>query len=307
MAVFDILMIDDDEGNFHSLKNYAAARQVVMRYARTLEEGMQQLQENNRIMGIMLDGKGLVKKGEQESLARTAFVHEALTQIALLEAKREKVFPKLVLTAWYDNLKESLHGRVAVFDKKKLALDENMKQKMFEYLVTHSQDSKEYAVRHKYANELTWMDIPYLYPGSDNKLFTILYAMEKNIVEAHHFNIIRDLYESVLKGLGEKDPALLPPDLFHRDGRPNLDWTLRYLGGLPITDRNKSMVFEKNEKGARIPSHVHDCATFIKEITSAFSHTNPGSFSPYAFKATVFSLLEFLKWYTTYVDQLSFK
>ena len=150
MTVYDILMIDDDQDNYHSLKNFASEKNVVLQYSRTLEEGMEELKSNTRILGIILDGKGLLHKDQSDSEANAAFVHEALSQIKLLEERRGKIYPICVLTAWYDNLKESLEPRgIKVFDKKKLAIDENQKDELFSYLMVQATDSVEYIIRSK--------------------------------------------------------------------------------------------------------------------------------------------------------------
>jgi hypothetical protein len=302
MAVFDILMIDDDAGNFHMLKNFAASRGVVLLYARTLEDGIQMLLSNDRIMAIILDGKGLILRDTYSSRANTGFVHEAMTQIALLEAKRNKVYPKCVLTAWYDHLKESLEGRIEVFDKKKLALDESLKSQLFDYLIVQSRDSLEYSVRQKFRQELEKMDEPYFPVSCENKLFQVLHKMERGDARQDDFNVIRDLYENLLKGINKRSKQLLPDKLFHIDGRPNLEWTLRYLGGWEVKDKSGLQIFPANPTGGLIPAHVHDCAFFIKEITSAYSHATDSPVSHYSYKASIYALLELVSWYVSWWD-----
>lgn len=308
MTVFDILIIDDDQGNFFSLNNFAAKKGIVLRYAKSLEEGMKELEDNTRIMGIILDGKGLIHKDDYAGTATSGFVHEALTRIAVLEATRKKEFPKCVLTAWYDNLKESLQGRgVMVFDKKKIALNEQFKHDLFDYLIERCKNTFEYSLREKFRIELTWMDEPYLLTKYEGKLFQVLYSMEYDTGKGLNFNLIREIYEQILKNINYFDKTLLPDFLFSNNGRPNLGWTLRYLEGKDITTNNGEIITEKNCFGFRVPDFIHDCAFFVKEITSVFSHANDNRHAPYAYKAAVFSLLEFIKWYVNWVIEIHSK
>ncbi|RYE39543.1 MAG: hypothetical protein EOP48_25655, partial [Sphingobacteriales bacterium] len=200
MTVYDLLMIDDDIDNYHALKNYAYEQQVVLKYARTLEEGMQELQTSNRILGIILDGKGLLYKGQHDHQTSAAFVHEAITQISLLEQKRGKTYPKCVLTAWYDNLKESLEGRgIKIFDKKKLANDPAVKKDLFHYLTVQAKDSTEYSIRKKFQSIFSLLDEKYIQADADNAFYRACMAVDSGNADPSDYTIIRQLYEMVLK------------------------------------------------------------------------------------------------------------
>lgn len=305
MTVYDILMIDDDEDNYHSLKNYASGKSVVLQYSRTLQEGMEKLESNKRILGVILDGKGLLHKSQSDSEATGAFVHEALTQIKLLEEKRGKTYPKCVLTAWYDNLKESLEPRgIKVFDKKKLAINEDQKEELFHYLMVQATDSTEYTIRSKYQAIFQFMDSNYMPDKADNAFYDCCLKVENGNPSSSDFNTIRKLYEMIIIGIHEKDKMLLPDKVFKGAGRPNLDWSLRYLGGWEIKERG-IVIFDSAP--ARVPAHIHDCATFIKEISSAFSHDNHDKFTTYSYTSALFAWIELFLWYTGWVDNLKLK
>ncbi len=82
----EILMIDDDKDNYDSLRNFAARQNIYLRYSKSLEEGLAQLKENDKIVGLILDGKGFITAVQEKGSESSNFVHEALTQIALFES-----------------------------------------------------------------------------------------------------------------------------------------------------------------------------------------------------------------------------
>src|SRR5688572_283844 len=133
-STITVLMIDDDKDNFDSLKNKAAFKSIHLKYAESLEEMLEELKINLKIDAIILDGKGFRKKGQIRGSEKEDFVHEALTELKMLEKDQDRVIPKCVYTAWYDQLKDGLESRVKVFDKKKLALDPNLMEDFFNYL-----------------------------------------------------------------------------------------------------------------------------------------------------------------------------
>ena len=73
-----VLMIDDDQTNYDSLKNYAAqAHQVQLLYKQSLEEALVYLKDNKDIVGVIIDGRGHLKKGQGKGDETDAFVHES--------------------------------------------------------------------------------------------------------------------------------------------------------------------------------------------------------------------------------------
>ena len=112
MSNIIVLMIDDDRDNFDSLKNKAAYKGIMLKYAESLEEMLDELKANLQIDAVILDGKGFRKKGQLKGTEKEDFVHEALTELKILEREQDRIIPKCVYTAWYDQLKDSLESRV---------------------------------------------------------------------------------------------------------------------------------------------------------------------------------------------------
>jgi hypothetical protein len=299
----EILMIDDDPLQMEALKNFAAIHfKVMLCYARSLEEGIKQLQQNPRILAIILDGKGVIHQKDSDAEATEAFVHEALTEIALLEKRLNRVWSKCVLTAWYDYLLPGLKKRVQVFDKKMIALEPQRKREMFNHLLERTQYAKEFILRQKYKPILQWMDNDHFPTSADKKVFESLVHLENGTASQEDFNSIRSLYELLLKQIKLTMPTALPDILFHRDGRPNLEWTLRYLAGQDIFDGNKSLILTHPTRQTFLPKHVLDCFYFIKNISSTMSHDSEDCAytDPYIFAAAINAWTAIFNWYITW-------
>lgn len=55
--IIKILLIDDDEGIFQSIRNKAANENIHLIYTQSLSEGILILDDDPQIRGIILDGK----------------------------------------------------------------------------------------------------------------------------------------------------------------------------------------------------------------------------------------------------------
>lgn len=294
----EILMIDDDAEQFKALKNYAAIRhQVLLSYARTLEEGEAMLRTNNRIMGIILDGKGLIHAGANAAEASEAFVHQALENIKVMEIRMGRIWSKCVLTAWYVQLLPGLGKRVKVFDKKAVAMHESVKQEMFDYLLVQTKDSKAFIIRQKYAMIFSWMDIDLMPEDCQHRMYYCIEAAENKCPEMAHVNAVRSLYEAILKQMHRKDPEGLPASLFHPDGRVNLEWTLLFLSRKDIYDKFKNIVVHRSDQSIPMPVHLIKACYFLKDATSQFSHDYEKGVSPFFYQALLSALFAVLEWY----------
>jgi hypothetical protein len=294
-TVFDVLMIDDDIDNYYALKNYSVEKNIVLQYARTLEEGMEILTNNSRILGVILDGKGIIKKNGYSSEASVSFVHESISRIKLLEEKSKKMYSLCVLTAWYDNLKDSLEPRgIKLFDKKKLALQKQLKDELFDFFVEGVNTSVEFYLRKKFETIFNLFDHKIISKDADNIFMNCCIAMEKANAVTADFNGIRQLFEMILKKINVLNKNLLPDSLMHKDGRPNLEWAIRYWDG-KIISTDKKVIEPASDRKA--PPHIIDCAFFLKEISNALSHDYPYPYSQFAFTAALFSWMEIFQWY----------
>jgi hypothetical protein len=303
MSNITVLMIDDDRDNFDSLKNKAAYKNILLKYAESLEEMLDELKTNLKIDAVILDGKGFRKKGQVKGTEKEDFVHEALTELKMLERELDRIIPKCVYTAWYDQLKDSLESRVRVFDKKKLALDSALMDEFFEFLHSEVAVSSAKKIRTKYADVLAGIGGKYLPADKESSIIKLLSTIENNDpAKQSDFNTIRDVFESFLKKANAI--SFLPNDLIKPGGRPNLEWCCMYLSGkkTEIKDASENIVKTYPKTNSRVPDHIGSSIYYVKQISSIFSHDNKDTWTQFTFKSTALALAEIIIWFKNYID-----
>ncbi len=206
---------------------------------------------------------------------------------------------KVVYTAWYEQLLDSVSGRAEIYDKKKLSSNEKLRMEMFSKLKSMAQESKQFKIRNKFSRYFELMDNKYLPRTQDQKLFTLLYQLDEN---KSNFNELRNILECIFKRLNASDLNILPNSLFHPDGRPNLGWIIQYLKGEKISDFNKNILYEKDKNGMRVPNHIAYTIEFLKQLTSAISHDYKEKVTINAFNGAIFSLFEIFEWLKAEID-----
>lgn len=299
-----VLMTDDDKDNFNSLKNKAAHQGILLKYAESLEEMLELLRKDLQIDAVILDGKGFRKAGQAKGTEKEDFVHEALTELRILEKEQNRIIPRCVYTAWYDQLKDALESRVHVFDKKKLALDAKLMNDMFEFLKSEVAASSNKQVRLKYKDVLACYGGKYIPATEEASIIQILSLAESNdLVKDSDFTSVRLRFEAILMRAREIDTALLPNDLFKPDGRPNLEWCIRYLSGLVTEVRNGTTIMNSYPAKASIVSqHISRSMDYVKNVTSILSHPYTDAWTPFSFKSAALALAEIIIWFKHYID-----
>jgi hypothetical protein len=300
--VIDILMIDDDKANFDSYKNAAARQRIILRYTSNLKEGIIQLKNDKKIAAVILDGKGFINPDQQRGSEKVNFVHEALTALALLENEENRLIPKCVLTAWYDQLAESLADRVKVYDKKVLGNDEYALTEMFTLLKDQVFKTELYKIRKDFQDVFDAINADPILQSEDSKIYSLLQKSRTNTVEKADFVSAREILESILLKLNKSHKSMIPDNLLHPDGRPNLSYCVRYLKGLKINDGTGSLLYAEVENGKkRIPDHIAYALEYVKDTTSFLSHKTDHKWTKYAFHSVVSALCEIILWSVEYM------
>lgn len=295
--VINILMIDDDKANFESYKNAAARQRILLHYTSNLKEGIIQVKNDKKIAAVILDGKGFINPDQQRGSEKVNFVHEALTALALLEKEENRLIPKCVLTAWYDQLAESLADRVKVYDKKVLGNDEYALTEMFTHLKEQVFKTELYKIRKDFQDVFDAVNADPILQSEDSKIYTLLQKYRTNTVEKADFVSAREILESILLKLNKSHNALMPDNLLHSDRRPNLSHCIRYLKGLKINDAAGNLIHAEIEKGKkRVPDHIAYALEYVKETTSFLSHKTDHKWTKYAFDSIVYALCEIILW-----------
>jgi hypothetical protein len=303
--IIKTLLIDDEEGFYNSLKNKAAARSINLVYKKSLQEGLEALRVDKSIRGIILDGRGFIDANQTKGSESTNFVYTAIKEISLLEQKQNQYYAKVVLTAWMDQLKEGLSGQVELFDKKTISYNQDELDRLFSQLRKSVEGSDDLKILNTFRDVFQIIGEPYLDHSQEVKLINILKALDLSKFD-NNFNEVRIFLEIIWNRLNKEDLQLLPHNLFHLDGRPNLQYILDFLKGKEVYKWNK----ENNEKDIlhprlfveRIPPHINDCMEYIKEIGSAISHDYKPNYNHYSYQASVYALLEIILWLKEFID-----
>jgi hypothetical protein len=285
-------MIDDDQINFDSLKNYAAqSHQIQLFYKKSLEEGLVYLKDNKDLLGVILDGRGHLKQGQNKGDESDAFVHESLTEIKLLEQSLNLKWGKIVYTAWKDKLDDTLEGRgVNVYSKQKVASDADLKSKMFNDLKHQIKKLPQTKLREKYAKYFSLINRSNL-KIDDSLLFFVLIKTEEN-KDPFPFNNVRSVLEAMYKSLNKE--GFLPNDLFQNKS-PNLTSVSRYLRGMEVTDYRTKKTLHKKRELPPVPRHIGDQINYLHQVANNRSHqAQTIGFNTY--KSCVFALLSFMDW-----------
>ncbi|NCU04816.1 MAG: hypothetical protein GXC73_12600 [Chitinophagaceae bacterium] len=300
-----VLMTDDDIDNFNSLKNKAAHQGILLKYAESLEEMLELIRKDLQTDAVILDGKGFRKAGQAKGTEKEDFVHEALTELKILEKEQNRIIPRCVYTAWYDQLKDGLESRVRVFDKKKLALDAKLMNEMFDYLKGEVSASSSKKIRTKYQQVLAGVGGKYIPQDKEPVVLRVFSLVEENgTVQQADFNSIREVFESILIRANTIDVAFIPNDLIKPDGRPNLEWCYRYISGLPtdVKDASNAVVNSYPAKPPIVPQHISRSIDYVKQVSSILSHNYPDAWTPFSFKSAALALAEIIIWFKQYID-----
>ena len=287
-----VLMIDDEQTNFDSLKNYAAeVHQIQLLYKKSLEEGLIYLRGNKEVLGVILDGRGHLKKGQDKGEESDAFVHESLTEIKLLEQSLNLKWGKIVYTAWKEKLDHTLEGRgVNVYSKQKVASDTELKSKMFNDLKHQIKKLPQSKLREKYVKYFSFVNRNNV-KVDDSLLFFVLRKTEEN-EDPFPFNNVRSILEAMYKYL--KQNGFLPKDLFQNKS-PNLTSVSRYLRGMEVIDYRTKVILHKKRGQAPVPRHIGDQINYLHQVANNRSHqAQTIGFNTY--KSCVFALLSFMDW-----------
>jgi hypothetical protein len=305
--IIKILLIDDENGFYDSLKNKAAAKNINLVYKKSLQEGLEALRVDKSIRGVILDGRGFIEANQTKGSESTNFVYTAIKEISLLEQKQNQYYAKVVLTAWMDQLKEGLFGQVELFDKKTISYNPDELDRLFSQLRKSVEGSEDLKILNTFKDVFQVIGDPYLDESQEIKLVHILKGLDTSKGE-FNYNEVRIFLETIWKRLNDKDLQLLPDNLFLNDGRPNLQYILDFLKGREVFrwidyETRKKKVFHQRLLTERIPAHINDCMEFVKEICSAISHDYKPHYNHYSYQACVYALLEIILWLKEYIDK----
>jgi hypothetical protein len=293
-----MLICDDEKANFQSFCDLAYEEDVDLDCFEYWEAAKNQLSNNwDDYDAIILDYKGKISSSSSNVDQR--HLPKAVKWLSDQRGNR-RFIPLFIYTAHEEECKENfpeedfeIHSKSIEFDvfinKIKNKIEQNPSEK----------------IKKKYPELFTNNTEKVL--GSTNVLIlvSLLAELDEDPSSQKPFNTIRDIFEGLLKKANKIDQNMLPNECIKPDGKPNLEWSCRYLTNeqLDILGKDKKVVrtFEKG-KHYVANEHVSSCIRLIKQLSSMFSHEYNEPFTINAYRACLFALLEFIAWFTNHIE-----
>lgn len=284
-----ILLIDDRKDFIEAFTADCTAKGYALYSKRSLA-GLKDLMPavHHKISCVILDIKCL--HTEDQEIEDPSFLPSAITYLDQNFSK----FPRLILTG-DDNEYDQI---------KKYFVDEDIylktptdKDRLFAKIKFYVDNSDELRIRRLNPEPFEAFRAGIIQDTKASTLVNLLRIEESGQFQKSDFNTIRDLFEDIL--LWAHSKGLLHAHCIKNDGRPNLDWSLRYLAGLSVDLRDGSGTVIQ-APCAVFTKHVSRSAEAVKQIASIFSHTYNEKVTLNAYRAALFGLAEVLVWCKDY-------
>lgn len=303
--IYEILMVDDDINNFLTLSSKARKRNIILKYSKSKEGAEQEIKGNTKIAAVIIDGKGYLKEDQVRGSEKTDFVIQTMSMLQEIEIREKRRIPKVVLTAFYNELKESLESSVKVYSKSDVALND---KDFFDYLIDEIKNNLDYKIRETYIDLFNTVNDEIFhktYPNADSKLFELISEYESKKQVKDKFNLMRLLLEEIFLALNKLNTDLIPDELIGQNNLPDQSKCIAYIKGITVLkDKNKDKndpdnhlykALTKNQKNP-FPDYIIYCFEYVKKLTNILSHPNTKPYSENLFNSGCLSLFEILKW-----------
>ncbi len=143
--LYHALLIDDDVKYCESFKKEASKHLINVLVAHNLEEGIELVSSNRRILTVILDGHCFLSV-DQKGDPKANFVYHAFHDLDNIEFTQRRVVPRCVNSESPDSFKEELNGLYDLFDKNQSVTE------LFAWIRRCIAERPETAVREAYAS-----------------------------------------------------------------------------------------------------------------------------------------------------------
>jgi hypothetical protein len=135
-------------------------------------------------------------------------------------------------------------------------------------------------------------------PSSEKELFIKIIRSLKN--REQEFNSMRMILESMLKNLNTKE--VIPNELFHTNGGPNLANCGRYLRmkEISVVRNGKTKIISANDS---FPELIGISFNFVLEFSNKLSHHNNLKVTNNLYRSVIYSLLDCMLWFKDEIDK----
>lgn len=284
----NLLLIDDREDFTKGFTEDCAAKGYALYSKRSLA-GLKELMPaiHHKIACVVLDIKCL--HTEEQEIEDPSFITSAITYLDQNFAK----FPRMILTGddkEYEQIKKYYK------DEDVFLKTTEDKDRLFAQIKYYVDNSDSLRIRRLNPEPFEAFKTGIIQESKSTTFCSLLQVAESGLYKKEHFNIIRELTEEVF--IWTNSVGLLPNACIKSDGRPNLEWSYRYLSGLAVTIPPTGGTTYQSV--SVLPPHVSRTLEMVKQNSSILSHTYPEKFTLNAYKATVFGLAEILVWCKDY-------
>ncbi|MCK5867315.1 MAG: hypothetical protein KAG14_02870 [Mycoplasmataceae bacterium] len=294
--MYKVLISDDDYNYIDSQLVYANIRGVDLVHFDNWSSAKQELENNwNNYKAIILDGKGKLTKDSKGEDVKHIIL--ALNDLASLNVS--KGYKPIVINTGFVDTKDVLVNQV-YFEK-------GNEEEMFDHLLNKIKQTDEEQLKLKYADVFELYSKGYLKNDSIQHLLEVLYVSDSNLLNISYENFvtpIRKIIESLFLSLN--DYGLLPNEFV--ENKIHLIPVLNFLGGNQSAISNyykkekRAQEFKLKLKKLFFPKDLIFELQQVLKATQEGSHLTGRSISKDKYKSMVFSLLNFLIFYKTFIN-----
>ncbi|MDP1814617.1 MAG: hypothetical protein Q8K92_09245 [Leadbetterella sp.] len=284
----NILLIDDRADFIEAFTEDCAAKGYALYSKRSLA-GLKELMPaiHHKLACVILDIKCL--HTEDQEIEDPSFITSAITYLDQNFPK----FPRLILTG--DDIEYEQIKKYYRYEDVFLKTTED-KDRLFVKIKYYVDNSDELRIKRLNPEVFDAFKTGLIAEFKETTLYRLFKIAEDESFELNHFNSIREILEDILIWINAK--GKLPNSCMMYGGRPNLEWSYRYLSGLQVDLPNGGGKIIAPE--VILPKHVSRTLEMVKQNSSILSHSYSDKVTINAYKATLYGLAEILIWYKDY-------
>ncbi len=286
MKYIPTIVIDDD--NPEVLRNFrlrGRQEEVHVVPFTTWDKTKEYIEGGNVVDGIVLDARGLLtadsSEGEEHLFESYGYV-------------KGKQIPYAIYTAYTDSipaLKQQIaEGRVFTKGRNKV-------EDVFAFLKEEIEKMPIVQLKNKYGAAFAPFQLELIDISYEHNLIDLLLCLEGEDFRKKNLNLNRDILEAIFLCFIERH-HIMPNTFLNNRGRPNLEWSTRFLEGRPTNcSLGISHTIENDP-----PDEIKRTIRFVKEISSCYSHLSEHENVKNAFVSATYSTLEILEWIPSYIS-----
>jgi hypothetical protein len=305
-----ILMIDDIESVYQSIKNDAIDYGIDLLYAQTTDDAEEILRSSVGIVGVIMDAIGLIKKGEKsgQGKEKESFLLETIRRVDQVEKEEKVYYAKCVYTAHYDRFVGIVPENILVFSK--LGESGVDKNDMFRHLLSELPKNNFHRIsRTVFPDVFNAMNSPFFkhnqallkfYSAAlsksdalDRLFYSLLVKLEKSEYGEELYNICRKLLEYYFVSLRDLG---LPSILYTEKGVPEQAFCISYIRGRDVRKGQTTLLNKEAYSNTQFPEPVQYSFEYLKNITNKQSHLTNGMHSKYLLISVTNCFIEILMW-----------